>query len=250
MATPWWQMPISQAFNPPVEPGQDIATPFHTPITDLVPGVVKSMGYGPWGGRIDVMQTGAGGGNIVEYYQHLDEIAPGLKVGSFVTAGQFLGSSGGQLAGGEHPVQNAPDFTYSTGPHIEVGMTRDGQAVDPSALIAGGPQGGTGSGPVTSDSSLGSFGFTGTKITFPGGSIQTPSLSLPNPVDVVQAPFKNLWGWLTGGFNPPAGKSSAGSQLAPAVIPLVIAAAIILVVLGTGDKDQQPAPPQIVPVPV
>ncbi len=249
MSKPWWQDPITQPFNPPVEPGQDIGTPFHTPITDLVPGVVKSMGYGPWGGRIDIMQSGTGGGNIVEYYQHLDEIAPGLNVGSMVTAGQFLGLSGGQLAGGEHP--NLPP--YSTGPHVEVGVVSSaGAPQDPSQLIAAGPAG-IGSGPSSPTNPLSQFlaGFTagaglgvapGSSSAGGGGGLV--NVSVPDPI-------ASLRDWFGSGVNQLKGQVAGGPGFfTSSIIPLVVAVAIILVVLGSGDKSQQPAQPQIIPVPV
>ena len=132
MASPWWQDVITQAFNPPVEPGEDIGTPFGTPVTALESGTVTSAVYGSFGGRIDIIV----GGNTVEYYQHLDEFAAGIGIGSHITAGELLGDSGGQLSGGQHP--NSP--LDSTGPHIEVGETVGGRPVNPSQLIAAGPQ--------------------------------------------------------------------------------------------------------------
>ena len=259
MAKPWWQEVVTQAFNPPVEPGVDVGTPFHTPITDLVPGVVKSMGYGPWGGRIDIMQSGTGGGNIVEYYQHLDEIAPGLKVGSMVTAGQFLGLSGGQLQGGEHP--NAPQ--YSTGPHVEIGIIDpSGTPVNPSAMVAGGPTVGTGSGgPAPGPQNIWEW-FSALAGAASGNPIAVGQLGLgaassgpqavQQAVQGAQAGAGALASGFVGGIGTGVSQLGTGLYTAaqPYIIPLIVAAAIILIVLGNGQKQTQQSAPQIIPVPV
>lgn len=126
MASPavWWQNPVTQGFNPPIEPGVDIGTPFHSLITALAPGTVISESFGGFGARIDI-KTSKG---ITEYYQHLDTILSGLKVGSKVELGQALGLSGGQLSGGSRP--NSP--ANSSGPHVEFGAySGDKTPLDP-----------------------------------------------------------------------------------------------------------------------
>src|SRR5439155_26201397 len=140
----WFQDPISQAFNPPIEPGVDVATPFHTPITALNPGKVVAVSYGGFGARVNV-QTAP---DTIQYYQHLDTIAPSLHTGSPVTAGEELGLSGGQLSGGSRP--NSPQ--NSTGPHVEFGIVQSGHAVDPAATL----RAGIGSGTPPADNSGGS----------------------------------------------------------------------------------------------
>jgi len=123
----WWDYLVTQAFNPPVEPGIDIGTPFHTAITAIDPGKVVSETFGGFGARVDV-KTASG---LTEYYQHLDTIDPAVKVGSLVGAGEVLGLSGGQLKGGSRPNSRAD----STGPHVEFGLLRGNQSLDPSGLI-------------------------------------------------------------------------------------------------------------------
>jgi len=120
----WWTYPVTQGFNPPIEPGVDIGTPFHALITALAPGTVISESFGGFGARIDI-KTSKG---ITEYYQHLDTLISGLKVGSKVELGQALGLSGGQLSGGSRP--NSP--ANSSGPHVEFGAySGDRTPIDP-----------------------------------------------------------------------------------------------------------------------
>lgn len=136
---PWWQFPITQGFNPPVEFGEDIGTPFHTPLTAITGGVVTGTRYGPFGGEVDIATRLPGSSQqYTETFLHLDEIAPGLTPGKTVQPGDFLGLSGGQNAGGSHPASPA----YSSGPHTEVdfflGNAWSGRSVDPGSLIAAG----------------------------------------------------------------------------------------------------------------
>ncbi len=239
----WWQDPITQAFNPPVEPGEDIGTPFHTPVTALAPGRVQSVSTGGYGARVDIA-LGSGGG-IVEYYQHLDQVAPGLNVGSQVTAGQLLGLSGGQLSGG-----NLPNSPYnSTGPHIEVGLFGPaGQAIDPRVAIAGGPQAapGIGSGALSGnpgDWLLGIVTGLQNAAGLPGAAGTVGALG-------AGAITQSQPGYVAAGQYAGGVVTSAKKWLQSNIIPLVIAALIILVVLGTGQKTVQQPAPQVVPVPV
>lgn len=234
MALPWWLDPITQAFNPPVEPGEDIGTPFHTPITALAPGRVSSVSRGGFGERVDI--TLASGGGIVEYYQHLDQIAPGLNVGSQVTAGQLLGLSGGQLSGGANP--NSP--LNSTGPHIEFGIIGPrGIALNPAQTVAAGPDAPPGIGSAGPPP-----GAPGSNAQAGGGGLV--NINFPDPIG-------SLRDWINSGAGQLRGQvtGQTGGFWATYAIPLVIAGLIILVVLGTGQK-QAPAPPQaqIIPVPV
>ena len=104
----WYDYPVTQAHGVSGEQGIDIGTPFHTPITAIDPGTVDKTMFGPFGGLIEVL-TGRGN----EYYLHEDAID--VAKGQQVAAGQELGLSGGQLAGGAHPAQPA----FSSGPHTE-----------------------------------------------------------------------------------------------------------------------------------
>lgn len=103
-----------ETYNGYVEHGNDLDTPFHTPITSLLSGVVTDASYQPWGGQVGI-KTSSGD---VAYYQHLDDISSAITVGSVISPGEFLGLSGGQTSGGDHPT----DPTYSTGPHTEFGF--------------------------------------------------------------------------------------------------------------------------------
>lgn len=229
----WWQDLITQAFNPPAEPGVDVGTPFHTPITALAAGTVVSETHGGFGQRIDI----ATGGGVKEYYQHLDTIAQGIKVGSHVSVGELLGLSGGQLSGGSSP----NDPRNSSGPHVEFGIIGPGGTpMDPTAALKAGPAGGAGRGTGNPFQAfldaLGNVtGSAAGKASAAGGLIN---------VDVNLNPFQGLGSGL-GAF---AGTSTAWAQAN--IIPLVVAGLIILVVLGASDKAPAPSPPQIIPVPV
>lgn len=98
--------------------GVDLGTPFGTPITSLYNGIVTDASYQPWGGQVGIETNIPGKGNLVWYVQHLDTIATGIVKGAQVSAGELLGSSGGQLSGGSHPTTSQ----YSSGAHIETGF--------------------------------------------------------------------------------------------------------------------------------
>lgn len=123
MSTPWYQMPIGHGYitsyqGPNTDSphwAEDVETPFHTPITSLVSGTVKTSDYKPWGGEVFV-EPDAGGPEV--YMYHLDLLNVGA--GQHVAQGQVLGLSGGEnpgYPGALHPTQ--PQF--STGPHTHVG---------------------------------------------------------------------------------------------------------------------------------
>lgn len=90
----------------------DVQTPFHTPITALLSGTVKTADFPAWGGEVFI-QPDIGGPQY--YYYHLD--TENVKVGQHVDKGQLVGLSGGQNSGGQHPVSTA----WSSGPHTHVG---------------------------------------------------------------------------------------------------------------------------------
>lgn len=219
----WWQDAITQAFNPPVEPGIDVGTPFHTPITALAPGKVISETFGGFGARVDV-QTGP---TTVEYYQHLDTIAGGLNVGSLVQAGQQLGLSGGQLSGGSRPNSSA----NSSGPHVEFGVINSGKPVDPAAVLSAGIAG------------IGGVAGAGSQAAKSAGG-GLVNVNFPDPIG-------SLRDWLTSPFKATGGAIATSEGFVQSnIIPLVVAGLIILVVLGTGQKTAQAPAPQIVPIPV
>jgi hypothetical protein len=116
------------------EKGIDLRVPYHTPITPLFPGVVRSVATGPYGQEVDV--TGLlNGQQVTASYVHLDEalVSPGQAVG----LGSEIGLSGGQNQGGFHPASPA----YSTYPHIEFSLwpagttPYGGQPYDPMNYI-------------------------------------------------------------------------------------------------------------------
>jgi murein DD-endopeptidase MepM/ murein hydrolase activator NlpD len=133
---PWYDNSLGQGFTLPQggsHDGRDIQTPMHTPLTNLLPGVVTPhTGFYPWGGEVDIL-TPSG---ITETFAHLDAIAvrPGQQVG----AGGFIGLSGGE---------NLPR-QYSTGPHTHFSLFAgapwdNSKAIDPTGLLqayqGGGP---------------------------------------------------------------------------------------------------------------
>jgi len=209
----WWSDLITQGFNPPVEPGIDVGTPFHTPITALAPGTVLSETFGGFGQRIDIQAVSG----VTEYYQHMDTIDPAVKVGSHVSVGELLGLSGGQLQGGSSP--NSP--ANSSGPHVEFGiLSSSGQPIDPTAVLKRGPSAGGSGNPLAG---------------------------------LVPDPIASLRSWLGSGADQAKAQlgGQSGGFFANNIIPLVVAALIIVVVLGASDKPKPASsPPQIIPVPV
>lgn len=144
MPTPWYDYPTSNPFawtgpGSIGHNGYDIATPYHTPITDLFAGVVSYVGVQPGvngspGAEVEVQTRDPQYGNVTDLYLHLDKIAPGLKVGDHVEPGDLLGYSGGETIqqvqadpaeypDAEHPVINT-SYTYSTGAHTHFGIFR------------------------------------------------------------------------------------------------------------------------------
>lgn len=131
------------AYNPPVEYGVDVQTPFHTPITAPLGGIVERTYTSGWGGNV-VIQAQYMGQTVNEYVQHLDTIASNLSAGSQIAAGQFLGLSGGetqaQVAAGMYPGAQLPNSTqWSSGPHTEFGFNAPwqggGPTIDPTSLL-------------------------------------------------------------------------------------------------------------------
>lgn len=94
----------------------DIATPFHTPITALLPGTVVQADYQSWGGEIFIKPDDA---RYPEYYIYHPDLLE-TSVGQHVQAGQEIALSGGEnpgYPGALHP--STPDM--SSGPHTHVG---------------------------------------------------------------------------------------------------------------------------------
>jgi len=170
----WYNDLITQTFGTPemnntdTERGVDLATPFHTAITNLFGGTVTDASYHPWGGVVGISTNVPGHGNVIEYFQHLDQIDPSVTVGSYVPVGGLIGLSGGQLSGGSHPAS----AQYSTGPHTEFGFN--------SPYVAGG-SGLTGFDPmsiinqaINGTISQGTGGSTTSTVSSTGGIFNIP----------------------------------------------------------------------------
>lgn len=124
-AKAWYNYPDWNNFmqlwnNSPIN-GDDIAMPTGTAVTSPFNGVVSKQYVDDAGGAtiIKVDNSSLTGGIQYYYVDHLDTFAPGLRVGSHINAGDLLGTSGGQLSGGNF---NASP-QWSTGPHIMIGLS-------------------------------------------------------------------------------------------------------------------------------
>ena len=95
------------------EEGVDISMPTDTPVLAVQGGTVLATGTYGGGGVVSISVNG-----IAEYYQHLDCIS--VSSGQSISAGQQIGTSGGQLSGGS--CGRISSSTFSTGPHIEFGI--------------------------------------------------------------------------------------------------------------------------------
>src|SRR5258708_6091489 len=116
----WYDYNITHGFYPQYEAGVgdtphwalDLGTPMDTPVTAPHSGSVVYAGFPNW--RDSRGQFTPGGGEVIvqsdipelgkhnfqEYWLHLDEEY--VKKGDRVQAGQRIGLSGGQNAGGHH----------------------------------------------------------------------------------------------------------------------------------------------------
>jgi Peptidase family M23 len=129
MSTNWWQYQavgdFGQTFSWATNPvqGEDIETPFNTPITAIFPGTVTSTYYDQGGGQVIIQADDPTSLRGIPYYwfAHLDQIF--VTQGQHVDPGTQLGLSGGQNVGGQHPA--APN--YSSGPHTEFGEAKSNQ---------------------------------------------------------------------------------------------------------------------------
>jgi hypothetical protein len=122
----WYQYPIVgdfgqqlPGFTYPVQ-GEDIGTPFHTPITTPFAGTVVSAYYDRGGGQVILKADDPSQLKGIPYFwvAHLDQIFSGI--GQHLAAGGTLGISGGQNVGGSHPA--ATD--ESSGAHTEYGEAK------------------------------------------------------------------------------------------------------------------------------
>lgn len=130
----WYNYPMysdSDFTGPSGYHNTDVGTPTDTPITAPVAGVITSLGYYDWGGQVSwkVDNTAVTLGVPEIFVIHMDAINPNLKVGQHISAGTFLGYSGGQLSNfGLPPLPNGlqhhtTSAAHTTGPHLDIGVT-------------------------------------------------------------------------------------------------------------------------------
>lgn len=146
---PFWLAHITQGFHPKSNPshgGIDFGVPFHSKLEALLGGTVRSAGYHPWGGEVDLWAN-YNGSRFLESYVHLDYIPPeNFQAGKTISHGQFVGLSGGEnpgYPGALHPTGTA----FSNGPHLHYNWFRNtpwaNDDINPTAFIAslrGAPQ--------------------------------------------------------------------------------------------------------------
>lgn len=105
--------------------GQDIFAPYGTPVLSATEGYVTNIGENPLGGQT-VSVIGAGGRTY--YYAHLEDYAPHLAEGDYVTTQTVLGYVGttGNAAG--------------TPPHLHFGVYESTRgAINPLPLLSDRP---------------------------------------------------------------------------------------------------------------
>lgn len=100
--------------------GQDIFARRHTPVLAAADGVVVRLGGGKLGGNAVFV---AGRGGRTYYYAHLQEYAPGLKTGTFVSQGDTIG-----FVGTTGNATNTP-------PHLHFAVYTMRGPIDPLPLI-------------------------------------------------------------------------------------------------------------------
>jgi murein DD-endopeptidase MepM/ murein hydrolase activator NlpD len=138
----WFSYPVSHGYIPsysasiPDTPhyALDFGTPQGTPFFFLESGTIRVADYAVWDGKAGggevFIQPDAGGPQ--EYGFHLDQVD--VKAGQHVKAGDVVGYTGGQTAGGQHPT----DPAWSTGPHLHFGLF-SGYVNTPIGQRPGGP---------------------------------------------------------------------------------------------------------------
>ena len=116
-----WSPPNRYDYSVPL----DVGTPVTSPVDGVIlpasrPGDPYEAGYGRTsaGGQVDILSNvPAYNGVVVVDMIHFDTITK--QPGAQVKAGEVIGTSGGQLSGGNWPVT---DPKLSTGPHIGVAV--------------------------------------------------------------------------------------------------------------------------------
>lgn len=100
--------------------GQDIFARRGTPVFSAAEGYVLRVGTSDLGGK-SVFVAGRGGRRY--YYAHLDDFAPDLKAGDYVSTSSLLGYVG--------TTGNA----FNTPPHLHFGVYGTGGAINPLTLL-------------------------------------------------------------------------------------------------------------------
>jgi hypothetical protein len=215
---PWWSYPVTQAHGVNAETGVDLGTPFHTPLTALLPGVVQQVlcDVG-WRCEVDIA-TSWQGQPAVEAFEHVD--VPLVRPGQSVAVGQEIGLSGGQLAGGANPDSPA----YSSGPHTEFNVFLGTQPwrnpIDPTAFVKSAGTGGGGpSGPL------------------PGGALNPVNDAAWVASQVAQGLQQGLVGAVTTAGHGLADAAVAGLQdvgiwLSNHLVPFLVAVVVVMVLFG------------------
>jgi Peptidase family M23 len=104
-----------QSYNGYLEYGTDFGMAVDTPIYAVESGPVLGAGYYGGGGVISIEAATT----ISEYYQHLDCVY--VSKGQSVTAGQLIGTSGGNTYGSSQ-CGHLASSNFSGGPHLEWGI--------------------------------------------------------------------------------------------------------------------------------
>lgn len=128
--TPWYALPVTQGYRPP-HYGVDIGTPFHTPITALLAGIVERIRIAADGVIVYVRSKLRSGATVMQRYVHLD--LAGVQRGQTVRAGTVLGLSGGQLSGGLHPA--SPQYSTAAHTHYDLQRQDTGAFVNPMNFL-------------------------------------------------------------------------------------------------------------------
>ena len=99
-------------------PSLDISAPAGTPIKSIMSGKVTKNGWvDGYGWTIEVTHTNG----MVSMYHHMNAQS-GVAVGTEVTQGQQIGNVG--------------QTGNSTGPHLDLTITKDGKPIDPATVIS------------------------------------------------------------------------------------------------------------------
>lgn len=178
----WYDFPVTQAHGVNGEAGVDYGTPFHTPLTALLSGVVQRVVTGiGYGAEVDIASSYQGQ-PITQTFLHVD--VPTVQPGQQVGVGQLIGLSGGQLSGGQNPDTSQ----YSSGPHTEFDLFRGGpwqNPIDPTQFVANYARGGPGGNPLANVPVLGGLigaGQTAASDVSGLGSIGPAIAGLPGSV--------------------------------------------------------------------